>query len=195
MLLVTSDQPKRGIKENVKSLRTGRKLQGSLSMNILTSLMKKYLIKFLDWYIQKYHTHDFVHVSKIQDEIARRIKRATDRNNKRRDAQEERLINAERMKHKIVEDGYCAEIERMESEMKTNNEMRDQVERLYYTTMERARALVHATAEVKHEREEIVNDISKTMGKLDKLELNAKDIYDQIEDSKENDIRVLEAKK
>lgn len=161
----------------------------------MVNFLKKYIIKFLDWYIQKYHTHDFIHVSQIQEEIARRIKRSIERNNKRRDAQEERLLNAERMKHKIIEEGYVAEILCMESEKQQDDENRKMVEKLYYTTMERARALVHATAEVKHEREEIVNDISKTMGKLDKLELNAKDIYDQIEDSKENDIKVLEAKK
>lgn len=155
---------------------------------------KFWIITFLDWYINSYQSNNYIHISKIQDEIARRIDNALTRNNEARDKQLEEALKTERMRHKIIEDGYVAEILSMEKNISDAQEMRADAEEVYFKGMERAREIMFIAAEVKHEREEIINDLSATMGKLDRLILTSKEINDMIDKDKKVDERKLRLK-
>lgn len=155
---------------------------------------KFWIIAFLDWYINSYQSNNYIHISKIQDEIARRIDNALTRNNEARDKQLEEALKTERMRHKIIEDGYVAEILSMEKNISDAQEMRADAEEVYFKGMERAREIMFIAAEVKHEREEIINDLSATMGKLDRLILTSKEINDMIDKDKKVDEQKLRLK-
>lgn len=155
---------------------------------------KFWIITFLDWYINSYQSANYIHTSKIQDEITKRIDNALERNNKARDIELEEALKTERMKHKIIEDGYIAEIISMEKTISDAKEMRRDAEEVYFKGMERAREIMFIAAEVKHEREEIINDLSATMGKLDRLILTSKEINDMIDKDKKVDEQKLRLK-
>lgn len=156
--------------------------------------MRTPLRTFVDWYIAKYHAEDYIHTSQIQSEISRRIESAVARNNADRDRELDEALKTERMKHKIIEDGYCAEIVSMEKLVKDAKDLRADVESMYFKVVERAKQIMLISAETKHERTEIINDLSATMGKLDNLSKLAEDINKEIDNKKPEDEKLLRIK-
>lgn len=148
--------------------------------------------KFLDWYIYRYHSEEFIHKSLIADEIKERIDNAITRNNIERDTQLEEVVNTERTKFDIKEQGYIAEIKTMENIVLEAKKMRRNVEDLYFRVIERARQLSIIAAQNKHERTEIINDLSASMGKLDKTVLDIIDVEKDIEKNLKKDQEALE---
>jgi len=145
------------------------------------------IIKFIDWYVKTYHSDEFIHVSQIKDTILERIDSAVSRNNRRRDRELYEAIETERTKHRIVEDGYIAEIESLEKLIDESKNMRKEVEELYFKVVQRAQQIVMITAKNTQERKTIVNDLAATLGKLDKLALETEDLNKEIEKNKASD--------
>lgn len=148
----------------------------------------------MDWYIKKYHADSYIHVSNIVDEIGTRIKNVEDRINTIRDNDIEDALKTERTKHKIIEDGYIAEIMSMEKIVADARRMRSETEELHFKVVRRAKELVLLSSESKHERIEIVNDLSATIGKLDKQVIEAERVNKEIEDTKKEDEKILRLK-
>ena len=145
------------------------------------------IIKFIDWYVKAYHSDEFIHVSQIKDTILERIDSAVSRNNRRRDRELYEALETERTKHRIVEDGYIAEIESLEKLIDESKNMRKEVEELYFKVVQRAQQIVMITAKNTQERKTIVNDLAATLGKLDKLSLETEELNKEIEKNKSSD--------
>ena len=156
--------------------------------------MKSPLRYTVDWYIRNYQADDYVHISQIKDEIERRIASAVDRTNAARDTELAEALNTERTKHRIECDGYLAEMCNMEKIVEDAKRIRADAEKMHYLVVERAKELVFVTAENKRDRTEIINTISASMGRLDKLVKAATDIDLEITTSERRDKELLRLK-
>lgn len=160
----------------------------------LKNLIKIPIRKAIDWYIIKYHSDSYIHKDEIVNEIGKRIQSVEDRVNRFRDKELNEKISAERKKHKIIEDGYIAEIISLERKVEEAMKMRKEVEKLYFKVKERAQQIVLIAAETKQERVEVVNDLSSAIGKLDNLVLKSEDISKEIDKNKEKEEEILKLK-
>ena len=157
-------------------------------------MIKRKFIELADWYVRKNYSYDFVHRDLIRSEMNMRIKNAVEETNKIRDEQEEEQIRALRIQHKISEDGYLAEIEHYKKIAKDAQKMRKEVETLYYKVIERIKTISVVTAENKHEGEAIINSVSSSIGRLDRINNNILDLVTDIEENKKHDLKVLKIK-
>lgn len=155
---------------------------------------RKLLFRVVDWYIIKYHSHDYIRRSLIQDEIEKRIEAAVTQNNRQRDAQEQAKLEAQKLKYDILESGWTAEIINMEKIVSDVLKMRDDVRDLHFRTFQRAKELAMVTAENKHEGTNIINSVAASVGKLDKIGSRAEDIVKEMEDSRTKDEEALRVK-
>lgn len=161
---------------------------------IIIDYLKHLIIKAIDWYIIKYHSGDYIHKDEIVNEIGKRIQNVEDRINKLRDKELNEAIQTERKKHKIIEDGYVAEILSLEKIVNDASKKRKEVEKLYFKVKERAQQIVLVAAEMKQEREEDINDLSSRMGKRDKLAITTDEIKKDIEKNEEEEENILRLK-
>ena len=152
------------------------------------------LVNFMDWYIKKYHSDNYVHVSNIADAIEQRIESAIDRVNKLHDQDVKEKLKAAGREKQIEIEGYIAEIRSLERIVADAKRMRSEVEELYFKVKEYGKQLLFQSAESKQERLEICEVLSSTVGKLDKLNINAERINKEIEDNREHDETVLRLK-
>ena len=148
---------------------------------------KRLVIKFVDWYIRGYYSHDYIHRDMIREEITQRIDEAVRKVNLKRDDEEANKIQALKDIHKIHEDGYVAEIMRLEKNDENVKKMRKKVEELYFKVVRRAKELVLITAENWHEGEKIINDVSASIGRLDTIKATTEGLVAEIEDSRKAD--------
>jgi hypothetical protein len=153
--------------------------------------MKKIIFTFINWYIKKYHSDEFVHIHKIKNEIQKRIKNAEDRLNEIRDKQEKDKLNALRLDFKIIEDGYLAEIDLMEKEFANVRKLRDANEKLYFINLARSKELATIAAKNKKIGEKITVDVGTSLGELDKIEIETNEIAKQILDNSGKDRQAL----
>ena len=156
--------------------------------------MRNPFIKFFDWYIMKYHAKDYVHLNDIQFEIKRRIENAEERLNNAHSVEIQEALETLRIKHHIECDGYHAEIMSMQKYVDDAKKMRKEVEDLRFKVIERARQVVMLTARSKHERLDILEDLSATMGKLDSLVIESEKLQKEIESSTEKEENILRMK-
>ena len=154
----------------------------------------KLLYRAVDWYIIKYHSHDYIRRSLIQDEIARRIDAAVLQNNRMRDEQERSKLEAQKLKYEILENGWTAEIMNMEKIVADVLKMRDEVRDLHFRTFQRAKELAMVTAENKHEGTNIINSVAASVGKLDAIGSRAEDIVNEMEENRKKDEEALRIK-
>lgn len=153
--------------------------------------MKKWFYQKIDNYIIKNHADNYIRREMIQDEIANRIKRAVEYNNKQRDIQEAEKLAAQKIKFDIAEAGWLAEIDDMEKIVEKANVMRSEVKDLHFRTFQRAKDLAMVTAENKHESTNIIESVASSVGKLDIIGNRAEAICKEMEDSREKDEEIL----
>lgn len=153
--------------------------------------MKNPFIAFIDWYIMKYHAKDYVHLNDIQFEIKRRIENAEERLKNAHAIELQEALETLRIKHHIECDGFKAEIMCMQRHVDDAKKMRKEVEDLRFKVIERARQVVMLTARSKHERLDILEDLSATMGKLDSLVIESEKLQKEIESSTEKEESIL----
>ena len=158
---------------------------------ISTPIGKRMAIRFIDWYIRAYYSHDYIHRDMIREEITKRVDDAVRKTNNFRDDQEINKLNALRDVYHIQEDGYVAEIMRLEKRDIEVQRMRKKVEELYFKIVKRAKELVVITTENWHEGEKIVTDVSASISRLDIIKTTTTDLVKEIEDSRKEDYRAL----
>lgn len=154
-------------------------------------MVRKKLIQLADWYVRKNYSEDFIHRDLIQNEIEVRIKNAVTEANKLSERDKNNEIKALQLQNKIKEDGYLAEISNYKKIVKESIALRDKVEKLYFKVIERIKSLSIVTAENKHEGEAIINSVSSSIGRLDKINSNILDLVHEIENNKEKDFKTL----
>lgn len=142
---------------------------------------------FVDWYVNKYQAENYIHISRIQNEISKRIDNAVKRNDevwcKKLEESELKL----QREYKIIEDGYCAEIESMEKIVSDARELKKEVTELDFIVKRKAHELVLLTAEMKQERKDFINSKAITMGKMNDFINKSENLL--IETEKEKQIR------
>lgn len=156
--------------------------------------MNRWIVQAVDWYVQKYHSADFIHRDMIQAEIEKRIATAEARVHAIRDKREEERLAAKELDFEIIEAGYKAEISRLEKVVADALEMRSHVEDLYFKVKRRAQDLALITAENHEEGTKIVEDIAASVGRIDTLSRGAKGLVEEIERSKQIDYDALRIK-
>lgn len=154
-------------------------------------MFKKKFIQIADWYIRKNYSEDFIHRDLIKDEISLRIKNAVVEANKINSRTKETEIKALQLQHKIKEDGYLAEIDNYKKIVDETNLLRDKVETLYFKVVERIKAISTITAENKHEGVSIINSVSSSIGRLDRINNNILDLVEEIDNNKDEDLSTL----
>jgi hypothetical protein len=156
--------------------------------------MNRWIIQAVDWYVQKYHSKDFIHRDMIQSEIEKRIASAEARVHSIRDRQEQERLDAKSLDFDIIEAGYKAEIFRLEKIVADACEMRSKVEDLYFKVKRRAQDLALITAENQEVGTKIVNEIAASVGRIDILSRGSKGLMEEIEGSKQLDYDALRIK-
>jgi hypothetical protein len=156
--------------------------------------VKKWFYQKIDNYIIKYHSQDYIRRDLIQDEIELRMKNAVIESEKLRDFQEHTKLEDQRLKFDIKEAGWKAEIENLVNVAREATEMRDDVLDLRHNLYKTAKALAMVTAENKHEGNNIINSVSESIGKLDKIGLKAKNIKEKMDEKKNEDEERLRIK-
>jgi Ni,Fe-hydrogenase III component G len=152
----------------------------------------KVITKFVDWYIQKNYSDNFIHKDLIADEIEKRIRNAEDRINRKRDTQEENKIKAQQLRFDIEIMGYKAEIHRYEISQEEINKMRKDLINLYYRVKNRAKELSIITALSEDEGNKIISNIAASVGSLEKINLNIDSVIKEIADSEKKDNEILQ---
>lgn len=158
------------------------------------NFIKKKTMQLMDWYIIRNYSEEYIHRDMIKDEIARRIESAEVRLNAIRDRQERERIQTEKTKFAIVEDGYVAEITRLEKIVEDVLTMRKELEDMHYRIVRRARELSLITAENKHEGNKIISNVSASIGKLDVIGRNTSELVKEIKESENEDNGALRLK-
>jgi hypothetical protein len=155
-------------------------------------IINKIIVKFINEYIQKYHSDKFIHIDKIQDEIELRIKNSEIRLNKIRDKQEEDKLRALELDFKIKEAGQNAELTRLEKIIDDVNRLRDFNEKLYYRNLSRAKELGIITSINENIGKEIIKDVGENLGKLEKISLDTNAVLKEIKDNVKEDSQALQ---
>lgn len=154
-------------------------------------LMKNPINNFLHWYVKNYYSKEFVHISMISEEIRKRIETSVERNNIIKNREFQERFEAEKLKNKIIEDGYIAEIMHLEKTVEEAQKLRTRVEDLYYKTVRRAKDVSIAIAENRHEVTRIINDLPASLGKFDKLVIDAEQRNKEILENQKKDEEAL----
>ena len=155
---------------------------------------KRLMIQFVDWYIRNWYSMDYIHRDMIRDEILKRVNDAVGKTHRERDEQESIKLKAMRDNFKIQEEGYIAEIMRLEKNDEYVHKMRKRVEELYFKVVRRTKELLVITAENWHEGEKIINDVSASIGRLDAIKSNTESLVSEIENAKRDDYVALALK-
>lgn len=150
------------------------------------------ILRFVDWYIGKYYSNEYIHISLLKDEIKSRIEKAEKRVHEDRDEREQHKLNALIIQHKINESGWIAELETMEKIVIDARTLQKKVSGLYFETVQRIKELALIKAQTEHEGKEIINNVGASIGRLDKVTLAIGDLVKEIEKTKTNDIEALE---
>jgi hypothetical protein len=154
-------------------------------------VLLKPVITFIDWYIRNYHSKDYIHKDMIKDEIKSKIEKAEERLNKKRDEQEKGKLDARDLDHKIIVDGFYAEMEVMEKEAQEVKALRSKLDNLYYVLKRRAKDISMVTAENKHEGTKIAENILESIGQLEKIEVKTLDIVKEFDSAERKDKEAL----
>lgn len=157
-------------------------------------MFKKQIVKWLDKYIEKNYSDQYIHKSMIQSEISLRIKNAVNDVNKLRDDQEMEQLNTLRVQHHIVTSGLEAELENYKKIVLESQKMRADVEELYFSLVSRIKTVAIINAENKQEGLQIINSVSSSIGRLDKISNNIIDLIEKTEDSRQGDLEKLRIK-
>lgn len=155
---------------------------------------KKWFHTKIDNYIIKYHSEDFIRREMIRDEITKRIKEAVDFQDAIRDKQEESKLNAQKLSHDIERNGLLAQLDQKDAIIRDVYKFRDECMALMYRVESRAKEVALITAENKHEGNNIIEAVAKSIGKLDIIGSKAENVVEEIIKSKPNDIDALRIK-
>jgi len=156
---------------------------------------KEFYLRWLNDQAEK-HSIDmnYIHKDMIQTEIEKRIEIAVKNLNSIRDQQEEEQLNSLKLQHKIIEDGFKAEIENYKKTVDDAMKMRKENERLYYTLLSRIKKLGSITMDNVQAGTSIVSNVGIALGQLNKVGLSIKDLEEEIEEQKEKDMKTLRIK-
>lgn len=154
-------------------------------------LIHKWTINFIDGYIQKNHSDQFIHKEMIQNEIEKRLKNHEERITKKLKGEEEDKLRAKDLKFAIIENGYIAEISRMEAMMEEVMKLKKENEELYYKNLSRAKELDVITSINASIGQKIIESTAENLGKLESISLDTSSVLKKIEDSREKDNKAL----
>jgi hypothetical protein len=155
-------------------------------------LFKKWVTHFIDWYIGEYHSTAFIHKDMIQNVMEARIKDAERILNNRRDMQEEDKLEALKLTFQITENGYLAELTRMEKTLKEVMELKRKVMRLYFEVKSRAKDMSIITNMNKESGQEIITNVSASLGKLETIDIETLKIVDEITKKEQEELSILQ---
>ena len=147
---------------------------------------------FIDWYIANYHSDNYVHRNMIKDEIYKRLQEQEKRLRSEYNLQIEKIKKKYELEYQIKEDGYIAEIMRLEERDDRRERWHKKVMELYYRVRGWAEELAVISATNKHHDKEIFENMAEYIGKHEKSDGNIGNVVNKIEDSSKNDKEVLE---
>jgi len=147
---------------------------------------------FIDWYIASYHSENYIHRNMIRDEIHRRLQEQEKRLRSEYNLQIEKIKKKYELEYQIKEDGYIAEIMRLEERDDRRERWHKKVMELYYRVRGWAEELAVISATNKHHDKEIFENMAEYIGKHEKSDGNIGNVVNKIEDSSKNDKEVLE---
>lgn len=150
------------------------------------------IISFIDWYIANYHSENYIHRDMIRDEIYRRLKEQEERLAIEHKKAIEVLRNQYDLEYQIKEDGYIAEIMRLEERDERRDKWHKKVMELYYKVRRWAQELAVITATNQHHGKEIQENVAEYIGKLEKIGMDADDVVREIRKESKNDKELLE---
>jgi len=150
------------------------------------------IVSFIDWYIANYHSENYIHRDMIRDEIHRRLQEQETRLTIEHKKAIEILRNQYELEYQIKEDGYIAEIMRLEERDDRRERWHKKVMELYYRVRGWAEELAVISATNKHHDKEIFENMAEYIGKHEKSDGNIGNVVNKIEDSSKNDKEVLE---
>lgn len=163
----------------------------SIAFLVITPIGKRLTIRFIDWYIRSFYSHDYIHRDMIREEITKRIDEAVLKINLKRDEEETNKLNALKIIHKIEEDGYIAEIMRLEKNDIDVEKIRKKVEDLYFKVVKRANELVVSTARNWNTGEKIISDVTCSAVELKTIQSDAEKLVKEIKDAQISDYDAL----
>ncbi len=150
------------------------------------------VVNFIDWYIANYHSENFIHRDMIRDEIYRRLKEQEERLAMEHKKAIEILRNQYELEYQIKEDGYIAEIMRLEERDERRDRWHKKVMELYYKVRRWAQELAVITATNHHHGKEIQENVAEYIGKLEKIGMDADDVVREIRKESKDDKELLE---
>jgi hypothetical protein len=150
------------------------------------------VLSFVDWYVRNYHSKDYIHRDMIKDEISKRLGQLEQRLMAAWQESEEALEHRLRLEFQIIEDGYVAEIQRLEARDKRRQKWLKNVTDLYYKEKGWAQRLAVVTAKHRHNGKELMSSIGEFMGDLECIGREACSVDEEVSSE---DLRVLEEPK
>ena len=147
---------------------------------------------FIDWYIASYHSENYIHRNMIKDEIYKRLQEQEKRLRNEYNSQIEKIKKKYELEYQIKEDGYIAEIMRLEERDERRDKWHKKVMELYYRVRGWAQELAVISATNQHHDKEIVENMAEYIGKHEKSDGSIGNVIKEIKDESKNDKEVLE---
>jgi hypothetical protein len=147
---------------------------------------------FIDWYIASYYSENYIHRNMIRDEIHRRLQEQEKRLRSEYNLQIEKIKKKYELEYQIKEDGYIAEIMRLEERDDRRERWHKKVMELYYRVRGWAEELAVISATNKHHDKEIFENMAEYIGKHEKSDGSISNVIKEIKDESKNDKEVLE---
>jgi len=151
----------------------------------------RYTIRFVDWYVRTYHSQDYIHIGLIKEEISRRIDAEVFKTKIRCDEDKERAMNALNIQHKINEDGWIAEIENMEKQVRDAMVVLKNAEELRWEYIRRVRELAVINAKNQHGGKEMIEGVTVAMQQLEKVGLEICGLVENVEKEGKKETEML----
>jgi len=160
------------------------------------SKITKLITRLIDGYLQNHYLeNNYIHKSLIKEEISYRIKQAVEDVTNSKNQEMDEQLNVLNLKHQIKEDGFKAEIENYKKIVDDAKRMRKDVENLYYALCRRAKSLAIVTMENSKEGKSIIENVSTSIGRLDRIGNNILELIEEIENNEDKELRTLNIRK
>jgi hypothetical protein len=149
----------------------------------------------IDWLVHNYYSYNYIHKDMIRDEINQRLEDQEKRLIAERDVIINNIKRNLENKYLIKEEGYITELLRYEQRDKRREHWHEKVMELYYRVRRWAQELAVITATNQHHGKDIQENISEYIGKLDMIEIDAKDLNKEIKKCEPGDRELLDGVK
>jgi hypothetical protein len=157
-------------------------------------LFKKWLNEAIEWYIHKEHSIKFIHVDLVEPYIGKRLADMERTINTKRDKEEDDKLEALNLEFHIKESSWKAELARLNKIVDDALAMKTKLVKLYYEVRSRAKELSIITGQNKAEGEEIISNVSSSLGKLETIDMNIGKIVNDIMSNESTEKSTLKIK-